>query len=200
MPSNLVSQVEFLTNLISKINDAVAGGTYSGTGAANYGSQVGARWVLGNDEPRLDSALAGGAEFQYVQFYKSQTATPVVGQLAFWQNAQSYVVTCDEPTGVSDIGGVVVSATTKGNFGVIVIDGQVNVLFRATITKATPAVGDLVLAAAAGAGVDNGLSDVLIDAATMTPVQIRHVLGVAITAPAGGAKSAVRLRGLAKNF
>jgi len=138
------------------------------------------------------TALFGGC-FQYVQFYKTQTATPTVGNIAFWQTDTSYVVTSDEPTGVSDIAGIIVSATTKGNYGFIQIDGKVTVNFRATVTKATPAIGDLVLAAAAGAGVDNAKADVLADATSITSVQFRHVLGIAVVAPVGGTGTAVRL-------
>lgn len=195
MPSNLVSQVDILTASIPKINDAFPGSSYAGpTNQATYGSQVGARFALGNDDPMItrQSALFGGM-FQYVQFYASQTATPTIGNIAFWQTDTTYVVTSDEPTGVSDIAGILVSAPTKGNYGVIQIDGKVAINFRATITKATPAIGDLVLAAAAGAGVDNAKADVLADATNITSVQFRHVLGIAVVAPVGGSAKAVRL-------
>lgn len=193
MPNNLVSQVEILTNLITKVNDAFPGSSYAGpTSQAYYGSQVGSRFALGNDEARLPSALAGGL-FQYVNLYTSMTATPKVGLIAFWQTDTSYVATFDEPTGVSDIAGILVSATSKGNYGIIQIDGKVKVQFRATITKATPVVGDLVMAAAAGSGADNATADILADATSLTSTQARHILGVAIVSPAGAAASFVRL-------
>lgn len=193
MPNNLVSQVAILTNLITKVNDTFPGSSYAGpTNQAYYGSQVGSRFVLGNDEPRLPSALSGG-EFQYVNFYTSMAATPKVGLIAFWKTDTSYVATFDEPTGASDMAGVIVSATSKGNYGIIQIDGKVAVQFRATITKATPLIGDLVLAAAAGAGADVATADILADATCLTPVQARHILGVAIASPAGATASFVRL-------
>lgn len=200
MPNNLVSQVEILTRTIPNVNDVYPGTSYAGgTSQSYYGSQVGARFALGNDEPRLPSGLFGGI-FQYVNFYVSQTATPTVGNIAFWKTDSSYVTTSDEPTGVSDIAGIVVSATTKGNYGLIQIDGKVNVNFRATPSKGTPAIGDLVTAAAVGAGADNAKADVLADATTMTPVQVRHILGIAVTAPTGGAASPVRLSFARTNY
>lgn len=195
MPSNLVSQVGILTAALASVNDAFPGSSYAGpTSQAYYGSQVGQRIALGNDDPYItrQSALFGGM-FQYVKFLSTQTATPTVGNIAFWSTDSTYIVTSDEPTGVSDIAGIVVSATTKGNYGFIQIDGKVSINFRATITKATPAIGDLVLCAAAGAGVDNAKADILADATNITSVQFRHVLGIAVVAATGGAASAVRL-------
>lgn len=194
MPNNLVSQVEILTRTIPNVNDPFPGSSYAGpTNQAYYGSQVGARFALGNDEPRLPSALAGG-KFQYVNFYTSMASTPKVGLIAFWQTDTTYVATFDEPVGVSDVAGILVSATSKGNYGIIQIDGKVKVQFRATITKATPAAyGDLVLCAAAGVGADNATADILADTTSLTSVQVRHILGVAVASPAGGAASFVRL-------
>lgn len=200
MPNNLISQVAILTNLITKVNDTYPGSSYAGpTNQAYYGSQVGSRFALGNDEARLPSALAGGL-FQYVNLYTSMTATPKVGLIAFWNGItvagqdNTYVATFDEPTGASDIAGVLVSATSKGNYGIIQIDGKVKVQFRATITKSTPAAGgDLVLAAAAGAGADVATADILADATSLTSTQARHILGISIVSPAGGAASFIRL-------
>ena len=199
MPNNLISQVAILTNLITKVNDTYPGSSYAGpTNQAYYGSQVGSRFALGNDEARLPAALAGGL-FQYVNLYTSMTATPKVGLIAFWNgitvsgNDNTYVATMDEPTGASDIAGILVSATSKGNYGIIQIDGKVKVQFRATITKSTPVSGDLVLAAAAGAGADVATADILADATSLTSTQARHILGITIVSPAGGAASFVRL-------
>ena len=51
MPNNLVSQVEILTRLITLVNDAYPGSSYAGpTNQAYYGSQVGARFALGDDD------------------------------------------------------------------------------------------------------------------------------------------------------
>jgi hypothetical protein len=193
LPNSLLSQVAILENLITKVNDVYPGSSYAGpTNQAYYGSQVGARFALGNDEPRLPAALAGGI-FQYVNLYTSMSATPKVGLIAFWKTDTTYVATMDEPTGASDIAGILVSATSVGNYGIIQIDGKVKVQFRATITKTTPAVGDLVLAAAAGAGADVATADILADATSLTSVQARHILGIAIISPAGATASFIRL-------
>jgi hypothetical protein len=197
MPNNLVSQVEILTRLITLVNDAYPGSSYAGpTNQAYYGSQVGARFALGDDDKTIanNSTTLSGGLFQYVQLYASMTATPKVGLIAFWKTDTSYIATFDEPTGVSDMAGILVSATSIGNYGIIQIDGKVRVQFRATITKATPAAtGDLVLAAAAGAGADVATADILADATSLTSTQARHILGITITSPTGGAASFVRL-------
>jgi hypothetical protein len=204
VPSSLVSQVAVLIAAFPKSNDVYPGSSYAGpTGQSYYGSQVGSRVALGNDDPVISRAtspaLAGGL-FQYVQFVSTATATPVAGMIAFWSADTTYVVTNDEPTGVSDIAGINMFAVTKGNYGWIQIDGKAVVKFRATTTKTTPAVGDLVLAAAAGAGADVALADVLADATNLTSVQARHILGIAIAAPVGGASSTVRLSFARTNY
>ena len=197
MPSNLVSQIAVLLAKFPNSNDVYPGSSYAGpTNQAYYGSQVGARFALGNDDPIITRAtsptLAGGI-FQYVLFVSTATAAPKQGLIAFWKTDTTYVVTNDEPTGVSDIAGIDLFAVTKGQYGFIQIDGKANVQFRATTTKTTPAVGDYVTAAAAGAGADVATADVIADATSLTPVIARHFLGIAIAAPVGGAVSTVRL-------
>jgi hypothetical protein len=197
MPSNLVSQIAYLLAKFPNSNDVYPGSSYAGpTNQAYYGSQVGSRVALGNDDPviaRATSPTLAGGVFQYVQYYVSATAAPKLGLLCFWKTPTTYIVTNDEPTGVSDIAGICLFAVTKGQYGWIQIDGAANVQFRTAITKTTPAIGDLVLAAAAGAGADVATADVLADATSLTSVQARHILGIAVVAPTSGAYSQVRL-------
>lgn len=203
MPSNFVQQIDRIVSTLASANDPLPGQSVSsGTGAAQYGGQVGARVCLGNDDPaitRSSSPTLYGGIYQYVQFYTSATQAASRGLIAFWQTDTRYIVTNDEPTGVSDIAGICLNAVTKGNYGWIQIAGRASVLFRTAITKATPAVGDLVLAAAIGTATP-AVSDILADATNLTSVQARQMLGVALTAPVGGAISSVRLRFGSYNF
>lgn len=196
MPSNFLSQIDRLVSKIGNANDPLPGQSVaSGTGAPQYGGQVGARVCLGNDDPAISNSSSPtlyGAIYQYVRFYVSATKASAQGLLAFWQTDTTYIVTNDEPTGVSDIAGVCLNAVTKGNYGWIAIAGKVGGLFRATITKATPAVGDLVVAAAIGSATPAVL-DVLADATNLTSVQARTIVGIAVTAPVGGTITPVRL-------
>lgn len=196
MPSNFVQQIDRIVSRIYNANDPLpAQSVASGTGAPQYGGQVGCRVCLGNDDPivtRSSSPTIYGAIYQYVQFFLTATQASAYGLIAFWQTDTTYIVTNDEPSGVSDIAGVCLNAVTKGNYGWIVTAGKAGVLFRASITKATPAIGDLVLAAAIGSGTP-AVADILADATNLTSVQARHELGIAVTAPVGGTVTPVRL-------
>lgn len=124
------------------------------------------------------------------------------GQLLFWDfsNATYAFVTNTEPTGVSLIAGVFINAdagVTANNYAWVQTEGEATCLYRATVTKAG-AVGDAVYAAAQGAGADNATVDNLADATTLTSVQLRHFVGIAIEAPANGALKKVMLH-LAQN-
>lgn len=118
------------------------------------------------------------------------------GQLCFWDfSAAAHTVTNTEPTGVSLIAGVLINADagiTAGNYAWIQTEGEAICLFRATITKAG-AVGDAIYAAAQGAGADNATVDNLADATTLTSVQLRHFVGIAIEAPANAGLKKVML-------
>jgi hypothetical protein len=143
-----------------------------------------------------------GGIYQYVQFSVAATAAAKQGLLAFWSTDTTYIVTNDEPTGVSDIAGICLNAVTKGNYGWIQIAGKAQVQYRASITKVTPALGDLVLAAALGS-VTPGVVDILADATNITSVQARMMLGIVVgTAPVqtAGALGTVRLRFGSYNF
>lgn len=111
------------------------------------------------------------------------------GQLVFWDLTSTNPygsVTNTEPTGVSLIAGVIINADagiTAGNYAWIQTEGWASCLCRAVVTKAG-AIGDAVYAAAQGAGADNATIDNLADATTLTSVELRHFVGIAITAPA----------------
>lgn len=175
-----------------------------GTGVSPYVSQVG-KWCSYDDAAlKFDSSIGTlyGGEFQYVRLSAGSTS-PAVGQTVFWDlttDASLYVVTTLE-SGTTDgavyIAGVVLSAAvTAGNYTLIQTVGLVAVKFRAVLTSAG-VVGSAVYTAAAGAGADNGLADVLSSGNPTTFADVakmqRRFLGVAKTAPVGGATSLIEL-------
>jgi hypothetical protein len=206
MPSNFVQQIDRIVSKLSNANDPLPGQSVSsGTGAVQYGGQVGARVCLGNDDIAIvnsSSPTLYGGIYQYVQFFLTATKASVAGLLAFWQTDSTYIVTNDEPTGCSDIAGICLNAVSKGNYGWIQIAGKATVQYRAVLTKTTPAVGDLVIAAALGS-VTPGVVDIIADATNITSVQLRSAIGIVVgTAPAfpGGGLGTVRLRFTSYNF
>jgi hypothetical protein len=199
MPGPFTSQIgKVTTGLLNTVNDALpAQIVSSGTGLARYSGQLGQRVALGPDEVKFSSAIGTlyGGVYQYVRIAAASTAL-LRGRLLFWDTSVSenlYQVTAVEPTGVSLIAGVALNVITPGNYGWIQVAGRATCLFRAALTKAA-AVGDLVLAAAQGAGADNATCDVLADATGLTSVQMRHLVGVAEEAPTNGGLKIVRLR------
>lgn len=199
MPGPLTSQIgRVTTGLLNTVNDAIpAQTTSSGTGATRYGGQLGQRIALGPDDVKFSAAIGNlyGGVYQYVRLAAASGAV-ARGQLLFWDTSVAenlYQVTVVEPTGVSLIAGVCLNVITPGNYGFIQIAGRATCLFRAALTKVA-AVGDLVLAAAAGAGADNATCDVIADATGLTSVQARHIVGIAEEAPTNGGLKIVRLK------
>lgn len=199
MPGPMTSQIgRITTGLLNTVNDVLpAQSVSSGTGALRYTGQLGQRIALGPDEVKFSAAIGSlyGGVYQYVRVAAASTAL-LRGRLLFWDTSVAenlYQVTAVEPTGVSLIAGVALNVITPGNYGFIQIAGRATCLFRAALTKVA-AVGDLVLAAAAGAGADNATCDVLADATNLTSVQMRHLVGVAEEAPTNGGLKIVRLK------
>jgi hypothetical protein len=164
-------------------------------GSANYYS-----------DPTYGQQLYAG-DYQYVQFYANSVATAVQGQIVFWLTitagsggvgslgTNNYVVTPDANTASglpAPIAGIALTNTAKGNYWFIQTRGIAQVKFKASITKTTPSVDDLVY-------VDNApsqLADVIADATSVTSPQLKLLLGKAwITAPAASTISPVFLQG-----
>jgi hypothetical protein len=205
MPSNFVQQIDRIVSKISNANDPLPGQSVSsGTGAPQYGGQVGCRVCLGNDDPAIVNSISPvlyGGIYQYVQFLLTATKAAAQGLLAFWSTDSTYIVTNDEPTGSSDIAGVCLNSVTKGNYGWIQIAGKATVQYRATLTKVTPATGDLVIGAALT--VTPGVVDIIADATNLTSVQARSIVGIVVGSPPafpGGVLGTVRLRFSSYNF
>ena len=180
------------TARLNDVNDSVCGGSSSqGTGATLYGGILGIEIEFTDSQVYYDSAVGTlyGGIYKYVQTYSGSSASPARGQIAFWYNADAFVVTADFINGAQC--GVFLNSITKGNFGWVQIGGKASVLFRASITKATPAIGDTVV-------VQNtaNVADTLADATGVTSggaAGIQLLLGNAIVAAVGGAISPVQL-------
>lgn len=152
------------TVLLNDVNDAVCGGaTNQGTGATLYGGILGMEVEFTDTQVYSDLTVGQlyGGVYKYVQTYNLSTSSPVRGGVAFWYNADSFVVTSDFINGAQC--GIFINPITKGNFGWIQGGGKANVLFRATITKTTPAIGDLVVIES-----PYGVADILADTTNIT--------------------------------
>lgn len=176
------------TGLLNTVNDAVAGGSVaSGTGANPYAGQLGGIAYFGPQMVRYDSSIGTLYEgwYQYVKFLVSGGA-PARGLVAFWSDLDDFVVTMTAVNGQH--AGVVLNSVTAGNYGWIQISGLASVQFRAAITKATPAIKDLVITTDGA-----NTADVLADATGITSPTLKRVLGVAAAAPANNTISLVEL-------
>lgn len=169
----------------------------SGSIVQAYAGQVGAKLTVDTNEasglsdPATATLLAG--IYQYVQFLSSSTASNARGQIVFWNNAASYIVTPDVTLATQGlIAGITLAAVTKGNYGWIQIQGKANVKFKSSITKATPVAGDLVIVDQGG-GTPTNTADILADATNITSPIAKSVLGVADANPTGGSLSVVDL-------
>lgn len=132
----------------------------------------------------------------------NQATSPLKrGQLLFWvQGTTKWVVTNVEPADVSDIAGIYLNTATAGTFPVTSGDyfwmqvfnggGEATVLLRSVLTG-TPANGQAVYAAGAGAGADNATADVLDGAGNPSFTQVGNMqnryLGKALALPVAGA-------------
>ena len=186
---------------INVVNDALPGG-----GGSNIGPQVGlAPGQLGKRFFRDDSEIVAnltvgtvyGGWFRYVQL-SSGSATPIIGQIVFWDyslavsvaNDELYRVTTLESTTVDGAvtrAGIILSpSVTPGNYTIIQDFGPCFTKFRTTLTDAG-AIGSPCYCAGAGAGADNGFADVVNNAGAASQGDVgllaRRYLGTARVAP-----------------
>lgn len=177
-PGALVSTAQVSGSIVQPYSGMVGGILTLGEGGANnYSDPVNGQQLYAGD-------------YQYVQFLSSSTATAKQGCILFWQNVLggNWIVTPDATlTDDSLIAGIALTNTGKGNWWWIQVKGIAEVLFKATITKTTPAIGDLVVVDAGG-GTPTDTADVLADATAITNASLKLALGRAWgTAPVSGA-------------
>lgn len=171
------------------------GNTASGTGTYPFTGQVGAVLELSEAMANQLSAASGGFAtlhqgfYQYVQFKSDSTNANAGGNVAFWSDRATHVVTPDATGNLGQVAGVILEADAKGNYGWIQISGRATVTPKASLTAATPAAGDLCI-------VDQSASTVAqADCVNgnATDPQDRSVLGTWITTPTGGTPATVDL-------
>jgi hypothetical protein len=200
MPTNFLSNILHLTNAnqVDLINDAFIGSPVStGTGAQPYPGQLGGFLVMSESEANNRSSAAivlHKGIYQYVQTKAASAAAPAIGGLCFFATAadmNSYIVTPDvTATTISLIAGTYIGAPTKGNYCLVQVAGRASVKFRAATTKATPAIGDLVVVDAT----PTNAGDVLADATSLTSPLAKTIVGTAVEAPVNATVSTVLLR------
>lgn len=198
--------IRISTSRLNTVNDALIGGVSGGaSGFSKYAGQLGKTVEFATDQigNMYDSAVGTlfMGRYRYVRMRDADDDSPVVavGQLLFWDTVvadweSKYQVTRDSNlSSVAEsvmIAGVYLGGFTGGNYGFIQDLGEATLQFRGTLTAAG-AIGSSCYAGAVGAGVDEGLADVLTTDATSV-VNSRY-LGIAVTAPSNGGTAKVLL-------
>lgn len=182
---------------LNLVNDPSPGNVVATSGVSGsiiqpYAGQIGKRLVVSSAQALDLSDTTIGTLFegvyQYVQVLLGATAAPARGAACYWSDIDNAVVTTDQvATNAAKLAGFFLSAPTKGNYCYIQLAGKTSCLFKSTITKATPADGDLaVLDAATSPRVD-----VLADATAIVSPNLKLVVGVCLGAAVSNAISLV---------
>lgn len=193
------SQIVRLTSpFLNRIDDPIIGGPLAspiGSIYQAYGGQLGNKFSLDAGMALMASdttigTLYGGV-YQYVKFKAGTTAANARGQIVFWDDIDKYVVTPDgASTNDALWAGLTLNVVTKGNYGWVQIAGKGSIKYRASVTKTTPVVDDLVVVTAG-----SNVADVLADATAITSPSLKLVIGAALSIPAGSAVGQILMRG-----
>ncbi len=194
------------TGRLSTVNGALIGGVSgNAAGFSKYAGQLGKTvWFNTDQMPSMFDSTVGTlymGRYRYVRMRDGDDDSPAVaiGQILYWDTVvanweSAYQVTRDSNLSSVDegvmIAGIYLGTLTGGNYGFIQDLGEASVLFRASLTVAG-AIGSRVYDAGAGAGVDEGLADVL--TADATSLINAHYLGAAVNAPVAATLSRVLL-------
>ncbi len=184
------------TGRLNTVNDGLIGGVSGGAaGFSKYAGQLGKTVWFNTDQigNMFDSTVGTlfMGRYRYVRMRDADDDSPAVaiGQILYWDTVvanweAAYQVTRDSNLSSVDnammIAGIYIGGFLGGNYGFIQDLGEATVRFRAVLSNAG-LIGSRVYDAGAGAGVDEGLADVLLADAT-SMIQARY-LGVAVTAP-----------------
>jgi hypothetical protein len=175
----------------------------SGSIVIPYDGQLGQKYAVNGltagspaEALRLSNTVIGtlyGGIYQYVQFLSTSSGANIRGGVVFWSDIPNFIVTPDVTLSTQGlIAGISLAVDVKGNYGYIQVSGLATVLFKSSITKTTPAIGDLVVVDQGG-GTPTARGDVLADATGITSPILKSVIGVAYDLPVGGAASRVLL-------
>ncbi|HYT09002.1 MAG TPA: hypothetical protein VEL77_15260 [Rugosimonospora sp.] len=191
-------------NSVGRVGDPAPGvvvstANVSGSIVQPYSGMLGGKLTLSAADATVLSDTATGAlyggVYQYVRFLLTSTATAARGCLVRWVTptvaTALYVVTPDgSATGDNSCAGVALNATTKGNYDFIQTQGIAQVKVQASITAATPAIGDAIFV---GTNANPQLADDM-EGSTVSTILLRKFIGVALTAaPAASTVSPVWL-------
>lgn len=199
MPSNTPHQIVYVSGKgkLNAVDDEYIGGPANQlTGLPLYRGQIGSKLVLNHEEAaKMSDTSIGtlyGGMYRYVKTKAASSASPARGLAAFYASAadlEADTVTPDSPGAVDGcFAGVYISAPTKGQYCWIQTSGLASCKFQSSITRATPAVQDMVFITASANTFDQE------EAATTVTVGMlaRHV-GIAAEVPVGAAIKLVEL-------
>ncbi len=198
--------IRISTGRLNTVNDNLIGGVSGGAaGFSKYAGMLGKTVEFDTSQiaNMFDSAIGTlfMGRYRYVRMRGADDDSPVtaVGQILFWDTVvasweSAYQVTRDSNLSSSAesvlIAGIYIGGFDTDNYGFIQDLGEATVQFRGTLTAAG-AIGSSCYAGGVGAGVDEGLADVL--TTDSTAVANSRQLGIAVTAPSNGGTAKVLL-------
>jgi hypothetical protein len=200
---NGIQQIPFRATRIA-LNDVNDVSPFQSTPTASgslteYAAALGSRvWLDGSAlGVKYDSAVGTlyGGKYQYVQFYNGTVAAAVGGPTVWAYNQantcfENYIVSCDlTAANLGRFAGVALNAVTKGQYGWIQVTGKASVLFKSSLTAATPADGDMIVLDSS-----SGLADDPTQTTTLTYALLKAAIGTAIGAPVANQTNLVLLR------
>lgn len=167
---NVKTAARISTGFLNTVRDLLPGTpVQNNTGVVQYQGLLGQKYrfdrqSLGKRWSTSVSAVpTSDVEVQYVKNRPTMPVAPVRGVLAYWFNKATFEVTSDDTLGL-DLAGVYMGIGAQDEYMFIAKVGEVAVRFKASTTKATPAVGNIALAISGNAG----LADVAADATAQT--------------------------------
>ena len=166
-------------------------------GVSRFRGQIGAAQIFRNGEVKFNSSIGTlfGGRYQLVLTKAASAIAPARGLIAFWPDGETYedfVVTPDIPAGSALVAGIYISAPTKGQYCIIQTSGLASVQAVASLTKGTPAIGDIG-SVATGAKVD-----ILADATAVTWATLRTRLGIYYELPVNATINVMQLDALSQ--
>lgn len=160
---------------LNNAGETYPGGNSSQLGGGDLGNEIfltDAEAQALTDTSRTITRLRQGF-YQRVLSKAGSTASPAAGIAAYWDgtvdNLGNYIVTPDNNNGI--FVGFYLDSVAKGTYCWIQTGGVVNVKCASSITKGTPAIGDVPVLTS------GGLVDVLADATTITWLSFQNWLG-----------------------
>lgn len=198
--------IRISTGRLNTVNDDLVGGVSGGTGQfSKFAGQLGKTvWFATDQIANMFDATVGTlymGRYRYVRMRGADDDSPVtaVGQILFWDTVvanweSAYQVSRDSNLSSVDesvmIAGIYIGGFDTNNYGFIQDMGEATLQFRGTLTAAGQ-IGSRCYAGGVGAGVDEGLADVL--TVDSTSLANSRYLGAAVTAPSNGGTARVLL-------